>query len=56
MQNSQPFVPVIRTIGDSFALEVDVTNQTIEEDNIHLLVYSPVSSGGLNYYRYCNND
>jgi len=45
-QSLQALTPVIRTIGDSFVVEVDIGDSTIEEGGAYLLVYGPSLSGG----------
>eukprot|EP01117_Protostelium_nocturnum_P000558 TRINITY_DN1062_c0_g1_i1.p1 TRINITY_DN1062_c0_g1~~TRINITY_DN1062_c0_g1_i1.p1 ORF type:complete len:1929 (+),score=827.64 TRINITY_DN1062_c0_g1_i1:180-5966(+) len=45
-QSLQALTPVIRTIGDSFVVEVDIGDATLEEGGAFLLVYGPSLSGG----------
>jgi len=45
-QSLQALTPVVRTIGDSFVVEVDISEATVEEGGAYLLVYGPSLSGG----------
>jgi hypothetical protein len=42
-QLTEAFHPVIRYIDDSFVIELDIENYTIDKNNVYMIVYSPNS-------------
>lgn len=44
-QLKEALVPVIRTVDDSFVIEVDLVNPSLDPNNIFFLLYSPTESG-----------